>query len=46
MTAAINLYIVLCMLGVVLFISLLCVGVALLGTRNERIHDAFEGDED
>ena len=38
MTAAIDFYIVLCVIASVLFISLLCVGVAVLGTRNERMY--------
>ena len=44
MVAAIDFYIVLCVIAVVLGISLLCVGMALLGTRNERIFS--EEDED
>ena len=46
MTAAIDFYIVLCVVGAVLFISLLCVGMALLGTRNERIFSEDEEDEE
>jgi len=38
MVAAIDLYIVLCVILAVFFISVLCVGVALLGTRNERMY--------